>query len=71
MLAFIVQTAPIIIIIGVGMAVAGSIVGILWYRVFAPSSFDRGSVLFIIKLFSAIGAGTILLGVLMKRYNIS
>jgi hypothetical protein len=50
-----------------GVTVIGSILGILWYRSFAPSSFDRGTVRFIILMFSAIGAGGIILGVIMKH----
>jgi len=60
------QIAPLLVI-GVGLAVVGSVLGILWYRTVSPSNFDKAAVLFIIKMFSAIGAGTIVLGLLMRR----
>jgi len=56
-----------LLIIGLGIAVIGSILGILWYRMTAPSSFDSGSVRFIILLFSGIGLGTVILGFIMKH----
>jgi hypothetical protein len=56
-----------ILVIGFGIAAVGSILGILWYRSAAPSNFNSRSVLFIVKIFSAIGAGTIILGILMKQ----
>jgi hypothetical protein len=55
-----------LLVIGFGIAAVGSGLGIIWYRTTAPSNFDRGSVLFIITMFSAIGAGTIILGILMR-----
>ena len=56
-----------ILVIGFGIAAVGSILGILWYRSAAPSNFNSRSALFIVKIFSAIGAGTIILGILMKQ----
>ena len=56
-----------LILVGLGIAVIGSILGILWYRANAPSSFDRGSVRFIILLFFGIGLGTVILGFMKKH----
>jgi hypothetical protein len=66
MLAAFTEVKPILFI-GLGIAFVGSLLGIFWYRATAPSNFDKDSVLFIIKLFSAIGAGTIVLGIIMKQ----
>ena len=66
MLATLKELEPILVI-GFGIAAVGSILGILWYRSAAPSNFDSRSVLFIVKMFSAIGAGTIILGILLNR----
>jgi hypothetical protein len=66
MLATFYEIEPLLII-GIGIAIVGSILGILWYRTYSPSDFDKGSALFIIKIFSAIGAGTVILGWILKH----
>jgi hypothetical protein len=54
-------------VIGFGIAIVGSILGIIWYRTTAPNDFDRGSVKFIIMVFLGIGIGTVILGALIKN----
>jgi hypothetical protein len=66
MLAAFTEIEPLLII-GFGIAFVGSILGILGYRATAPTSFDKGSVRFIILLFSGIGLGTVILGFIMKH----
>ena len=56
-----------LLVIGLAIAVVGSVLGILWYRVTAPSSFDAGAVRFIILMFSGIGLGTVVLGYILKH----
>lgn len=43
------QTTLNLIVIFIGMAIIGSVIGIAWYRMTSPSSFDRDTVFFIIK----------------------
>jgi hypothetical protein len=59
------EIAPLLVVV-FGMATVGSIIGILWFRAFSPSSFDKNAVLFIIKMFWGIGIGGVLLSMLMK-----
>ena len=60
------QTTLALIIIMLGLGVTGSVLGILWYRMVAPSSLDRDTVLFIIRLFMGIAFVGILAAVLIR-----
>jgi hypothetical protein len=50
------QDALIVVLGMAGLGTVGSGIGILWYRIVAPSSLSRDTVLFILKLFFGIGA---------------
>ena len=57
----------IIIVIGcLGLAVVGSAIGILWYRITSPGPLERDTVLFNMKMFFGIGASGIVMFLIVK-----
>jgi len=51
---------------GLFVAVAGSVLSVLWIRITQSKSFDRDQAVFLIKLFCSIGLLPLVLGILMK-----
>jgi hypothetical protein len=60
------QMALIVVVVMTGLGIVGSVVGVLWYRMVAPSSLDKDTVVFICKLFFGIAGCGVLAYFLFK-----